>query len=167
MIPMQNCNLHNLPENYQMKYCKPKWILFIRLFSSQIEAKDTMWTEDTMKLTYQALLIIWPFRLLPLPDLASAFICRRGWEGQDHWIRSRQVVSFFFFSAHWKHMGGKHHAHRVNNMPERSQQDLWSFCAASTSRKSTGTKQIRSEPSTSLMEWMCLFALAKSRTQWR
>lgn len=22
MIPMQNCNLHNLPENYQMKYCK-------------------------------------------------------------------------------------------------------------------------------------------------
>lgn len=23
LMEMQNCNLHNLPENYQMKYCKP------------------------------------------------------------------------------------------------------------------------------------------------
>lgn len=42
MIPMQNCNLHNLPENYQMKYCKPKRILFLLVSTSQTKTKDTM-----------------------------------------------------------------------------------------------------------------------------
>lgn len=70
-LGMQNCNLHNLPENYTMRYC---------------ESVLRWWCKGSPTDSDYG-------RLLPRPHMAAAFVCRRGRKGPGGGIHSREDVS--------------------------------------------------------------------------
>lgn len=56
-LGMQNCNLHNLPENYTMRYCEREWKGYLDSAASDRELLS--------------------YRLLSCSHMATAFLCCR------------------------------------------------------------------------------------------
>jgi len=77
LMEMQNCNLHNLPENYQMKYCRSSDSLLYAL----------------QQLTPEAIAPLPLSRPFPRSHMDTSLVRSRGSQGKDRRIHSRQDVS--------------------------------------------------------------------------